>query len=155
MKCPYCGHSEDKVMDTRPTDDGSKIRRRRECLSCQKRFTTYEAVDTLIMVVKKDRTRQPFDRDKLLGGIMRACVKLPVPMEQIQALVDDIESSVANLYVHEVSAMEIGEMVLKRLKNVNLVAYIRFASVYREFTDIRSFMQELERLEQEADTTDA
>ena len=147
MRCPFCGYEESKVIDSRPTDEGEKIRRRRECLSCQKRFTTYEIVETLpIVVVKKDKSRQVFDRSKLIGGMLRACEKRPVPLEVIEEAVDDIEASLQNSIDKEVTSIKIGELAMDKLKNIDEVAYVRFASVYRQFRDVNSFMDELARL---------
>ena len=147
MKCPYCGYEESKVIDSRPTDEGEKIRRRRECLQCQKRFTTYEIIETLpIVVVKKDKSRQVFDRTKLIGGMLRACEKRPVPLEVIEHAVDDIEAQLQNSIDREVTSIRIGELAMDKLKNIDEVAYVRFASVYRQFRDINSFMDELARL---------
>jgi transcriptional repressor NrdR len=144
MKCPYCGESESKVIDSRPTEDGLKIRRRRECLSCQKRFTTYEIVETVpLMVVKKDRSRQAFDRQKLLNGMMRSCEKRPVSYEMLEHAVDNIEQTLLNSYDREVSSMYIGELAMEELKKIDEVAYVRFASVYRQFSDLNTFMDEL------------
>ncbi|GAE90616.1 transcriptional regulator NrdR [Acetivibrio straminisolvens] len=147
MKCPYCGFIEDKVIDSRPTDEGSAIRRRRECSKCLKRFTTYEKVESLpIMVIKKDKSRQVFDREKLLNGILRACEKRPVSVAQLEKLVEDIESQIYNSLQREVTSKDIGEMVMAKLKNLDEVAYVRFASVYRQFKDINTFMDELRKL---------
>ncbi|MBR5234474.1 MAG: transcriptional regulator NrdR [Clostridia bacterium] len=147
MKCPFCGYEESKVIDSRPTDEGEKIRRRRECLQCQKRFTTYEIIETLpIVVVKKDKSRQVFDRSKLIGGMLRACEKRPVPLEVIEHAVDDIEAQLQNSIDREVTSIKIGELAMDKLKNIDEVAYVRFASVYRQFRDINSFMDELGRL---------
>ena len=147
MKCPFCGYEESKVIDSRPTEEGEKIRRRRECLQCQKRFTTYEVVETLpIVVVKKDKSRQVFDRTKLIGGMLRACEKRPVPLEVIEEAVDDIETALQNSIDREVTSIKIGELAMDKLKNIDEVAYVRFASVYRQFRDINSFMDELARL---------
>jgi len=147
MKCPYCGYTESRVIDSRPTDEYSNIRRRRECLSCQKRFTTYESVETLpIVVIKKDGSRQIFDRTKILNGIMRSCEKRPVPMAKIEGLVDDIEQTLSNSLDKEVSSVRIGEYVMDGLKQLDEVAYVRFASVYRQFKDVNSFMAELQEL---------
>jgi len=145
MKCPYCGFSESKVIDSRPADDS--IRRRRECLSCEKRFTTYETIEKLpIIVIKKDKSRQVFDRSKLIGGLMRACEKRPVSITTIERIADEIESEISNSLEREVTSSAIGEMVMTRLKAVDDVAYVRFASVYRQFKDINSFMSELTKL---------
>lgn len=150
MKCPYCSYTESKVVDSRPAEDSEKIRRRRECLSCGRRFTTYEAVEnTPLVVVKKDKSRQLFDREKLLRGLLRACEKRPVSMETLERFVDSIEQNYANEMVKEVSSVELGEYVLKELKKLDKVAYIRFASVYRDFSDVDSFMTELRKLQQE------
>lgn len=147
MKCPYCGYVESKVVDSRPTDEGERIRRRRECLSCQKRFTTYEVIETLpIIVVKKDRSRQPFDREKLLTGLMRACEKRPVSVEQMEKVVDEIESELSNSMEREVPSYKIGALVMDKLKKIDEVAYVRFASVYRQFADLNSFMDELKSM---------
>lgn len=147
MKCPYCGFVEDKVIDSRPTDEGSAIRRRRECSNCVKRFTTYEKVESLpLMVIKKDKTRQSFDREKLLNGLLRACEKRPVSINDLEKLVEEIESQIYNSLQREITSQEIGEMVMSRLKNMDEVAYVRFASVYRQFRDINTFMDELRKL---------
>jgi len=147
MKCPYCGYSESKVIDSRPADEGSSIRRRRECLACQKRFTTYETVESLPMVVvKKDGSRQSFDRRKVLGGMIRACEKRPVPVAELEKISGEIEQELQNSMEREVSTVKIGEMVMDRLKQVDEVAYVRFASVYRQFKDIDTFMSELSKL---------
>lgn len=147
MKCPYCGYSESKVIDSRPADEGSSIRRRRECLSCQKRFTTYETVESLPMVVvKKDGSRQSFDRRKVLGGMLRACEKWPVPLAELERISEEIEQDLQNSMEREVSTEFIGEQVMNRLKGVDEVAYVRFASVYRQFKDIDTFMKELNKL---------
>ena len=144
MKCPACGYFDSKVVDSRPTQDGGSIRRRRECLSCQKRFTTFEFVEMVqIFVIKKDGGREPFDRTKLLSGVMKACQKRPI---DANAIVLDIESELQNTLKHEVTTKEIGEMVLSRLKSIDEVAYVRFASVYREFQDIDTFFAELKKL---------
>ena len=147
MKCPFCGYIESKVIDSRPTDEGSRIRRRRECLSCQKRFTTYEIIESVpIVVVKKDRSREAFDRNKLLNGMLRACQKRPVSIEMLEAAVDDIEAQIQNSLDREVPASRIGEYAMKKLKDIVEVAYVRFASVYRQFKDINSFHEEINRL---------
>lgn len=144
MRCPFCGHDEDRVIDSRPSEEGAAIRRRRECIACGNRFTTYEKVETLpLLVVKKDGARQSFDRAKLFSGIMKACEKRPVTTEQIEKLVDSIESSAQNSLKRELSSREIGEMVMNGLKQIDEVAYVRFASVYRQFRDVNSFMKEL------------
>lgn len=147
MRCPYCGEVESKVIDSRPTDDGERIRRRRECLSCQKRFTTYEVVETVpLMVVKKDGSREAFDRQKLLNGLMRACEKRPVSFSELERAVDEIEQTLLNTMNREVTSLEIGEQAMQQLKNIDEVAYVRFASVYRQFSDINTFMDELKEL---------
>ena len=152
MKCPFCGYIESKVIDSRPTDEGSRIRRRRECLSCQKRFTTYEIIESVpIVVVKKDRSREAFDRNKLLNGMLRACHKRPVSIETLEAAVDDIEAQIQNSLDREVPASRIGEYAMKKLKDIDEVAYVRFASVYRQFKDINSFHEEINRLLDEDD----
>jgi transcriptional repressor NrdR len=147
MKCPYCGFNEDRVIDSRPTDENTAIRRRRECTKCLKRFTTYEKVESVpLMVIKKDKTRQAFDREKLLNGLLRACEKRPVPVSALEKMVDEIESQILNTLKREISSQEIGEMVMERLKDLDQVAYVRFASVYRQFRDINTFMDELHKL---------
>ena len=147
MKCPYCGYSESKVIDSRPADENSSIRRRRECLSCGKRFTTYETVESLAMVVvKKDGSRQSFDRRKVLGGMIRACEKRPVPLAELEKIAEEIEQDLQNSMEREISTEAIGEKVMERLRNVDQVAYVRFASVYRQFKDIDTFMTELNKL---------
>ncbi len=147
MKCPYCGFEESKVIDSRPTDEGERIRRRRECLNCQKRFTTYEIIESLpIIVIKKDKTREQFSREKLLNGLVRACEKRPVSLDTMESIVDEIESSISNSLDREVSTKRIGELVMDKLKSVDEVAYVRFASVYRQFKDINTFMEELNNL---------
>ncbi len=150
MKCPYCGYQESKVVDSRHSDDNTSIRRRRECLSCQKRVTTYETVESLPMiVVKKDNSRQAFDRNKILNGMVRACEKRPVSMADMERVADEIEQIVQNSLDREVSTVHIGELVMDRLKPLDEVAYVRFASVYRQFKDINSFMHELNKILQE------
>ena len=147
MKCPYCGYVESKVIDSRPTEEFEKIRRRRECLQCGKRFTTYEVVETLpLIVIKKDRSREVFDRNKLLNGLVRACEKRAVPLEKLEQIVDQIEAELQNSLAREVSSIKIGEMAMSALKEVDDVAYVRFASVYREFKDINTFMDELKKV---------
>jgi len=144
LKCLFCFFGESKVVDSRPTDEGAKIRRRRECLSCEKRFTTYEIIETApIMVVKKDKSRQAFDRSKLLAGFMRACEKRPISLEQMEEAVDAIQTDVLNTMDREVTSSRIGELAMAQLKEIDEVAYVRFASVYREFKDVNSFMDEL------------
>ncbi|HMM69055.1 MULTISPECIES: transcriptional regulator NrdR [Gudongella] len=147
MKCPYCEFPESKVVDSRPTDEGQAIRRRRECMGCGKRFTTYEKIEELpIIVVKKDGNRQTYDRNKLMNGIIKACEKRPVSMSTIERIVDDIEKNLFNSLENEVTSVEIGEMVMNKLKDVDEVAYVRFASVYRQFKDVNSFMEELKKI---------
>ena len=147
MKCPYCGYQESKVVDSRHSDDSTSIRRRRECLSCQKRFTTYETVESLPMiVVKKDNSRQSFDRNKVLNGMVRACEKRPVPMAELERAADEIEQIIQNSLDREVSTAYIGDLVMERLKPLDEVSYVRFASVYRQFKDINNFMQELNKI---------
>ena len=146
MKCPYCGYSESKVIDSRPTDEGERIRRRRECLNCAKRFTTYEVIETVpVVVVKKDKSREAFDRNKLLNGLLRACEKRPVPLETLERIVDEIETLLQNSLDREVPSTLIGTYAMDKLKKVDEVAYVRFASVYREFKDINTFMDELNK----------
>ena len=147
MKCPYCNNLESKVVDSRPSDVGASIRRRRECLECHKRFTTYETVESLpLIVIKKDGSRQSFDRDKLLGSMLKACEKRSVPLAKLEELAREIEQSLQNEMEREVSSADIGERVMERLKGVDEVAYVRFASVYRQFRDIGTFMEELNKL---------
>ena len=147
MKCPYCGFQESKVVDSRHSDDSTSIRRRRECLSCQKRFTTYETVESLPMiVVKKDNSRQAFDRNKVLNGMLRACEKRPVPKAELERCADEIEQIIQNSLDREVSTAYIGDLVMERLKPLDEVSYVRFASVYRQFKDINNFMQELNKI---------
>ena len=147
MKCPFCGYGESKVSDSRPAEEGTSIRRRRECLSCGKRFTTYETVESLPMVVvKKDGSRQSFDRQKVLGGMIRACEKRPVPLAELEKIAEEIEQDLQNSMEREVSTEDIGEKVMDRLRTVDQVAYVRFASVYRQFKDIDTFMTELNKL---------
>ena len=150
MKCPYCGYSETKVIDSRPTDEGERIRRRRECLNCAKRFTTYEVIETVpVVVVKKDKSREAFDRNKLLNGLLRACEKRPVPLETLERIVDEIETLLQNSLDREVPSTLIGTYAMDKLKKVDEVAYVRFASVYREFKDINTFMDELNKIKAE------
>ena len=147
MKCPFCGYEESKVIDSRPTDEGEKIRRRRECMSCTKRFTTYEIIESLpIIVIKKDKSRESFNRDKLMTGLLRACEKRPVSIDQLDNMIDEIEVIIQNSLDREVSSEKIGELVMDKLKNIDEVAYVRFASVYRQFKDINTFMNELNKL---------
>ena len=147
MKCPYCSYSESKVVDSRPAEEGATIRRRRECLSCQKRFTTYEIMERLpLVVVKKDGRRQTFDKQKLINGMLRACEKRPVPLADLQKVADEIEQELQNSLEREIKTTEVGEMVMSGLKTLDEVAYVRFASVYRQFRDINTFMDELNKL---------
>jgi transcriptional repressor NrdR len=147
MKCPFCGYEESKVIDSRPTDDGERIRRRRECINCQKRFTTYEMIESLpLIVIKKDKSRQAFDRQKLLNGMLKACEKRPVSIEALEWAVDSIETSLQNSLDREITSDKIGELAMDKLKSIDEVAYVRFASVYREFRDINTFMEELSKL---------
>ena len=150
MRCPYCGYRESKVVDSRPAEEGTSIRRRRECLSCEKRVTTYETMESLHMVVvKKDGSRQSFERGKVLGGMIRACEKRPVPLADLERLADEIEQNLQNALEREVNTAVIGEQVMEKLKGVDEVAYVRFASVYRQFKDINTFMSELTKLLEE------
>lgn len=147
MKCPICGHIESKVLDSRPSNEGASIRRRRECLACQKRFTTFETIEIMsFMVVKKDKTRELFDRSKVKKGIVRACEKRPVTMDQIENAVSDIEQQLLSSMRSEIPSTEVGELVMDRLKSLDEVAYVRFASVYRQFKDITTFRDELNKL---------
>lgn len=155
MKCPYCQYSESKVIDSRPTDEDEKIRRRRECMRCGKRFTTYEIVETTpLMVVKKDGIIEPFNREKLLNGLLRACEKRPVSLKRMEQMVDEIEQKLKNSLEGEVSSREIGKLAMEELRYVDQVAYVRFASVYREFQDIDSFMEELRKILEEKQDED-
>ena len=150
MKCPYCSHPEDKVIDSRPTDEGATIRRRRECLGCQKRYTTYEKVEYMpLMVIKKDKSRQQYNREKLMNGILRACEKRPVSISEIDNLIDNVESQIYNTLEREVTSTEIGEKVMEEIRKLDEVAYVRFASVYRQFKDIDTFMDELQKIKTE------
>lgn len=150
MKCPYCGYEESKVIDSRPADDGERIRRRRECLGCNKRFTTHEVIETVpIIVVKRDKSRETFDRNKLTAGILRACEKRPVSIDSIEEIVSDIETQLQNSLDREVTSKAIGEYVMEHLKNLDEVSYVRFASVYRQFKDINTFRDELNKLLEE------
>lgn len=147
MKCPYCSYGETKVIDSRPTEDNSSIRRRRECLKCQRRFTTYEKVEDIpVFVIKKDGTREPFNKRKILNGLIKACEKRPVSILKIENIADDIEKQIYNSMEQEVKSSLIGELVMKTLKETDEVAYVRFASVYRQFKDISSFMTELQKI---------
>ena len=154
MKCPYCSYKESKVVDSRPTDEGERIRRRRECLKCGKRFTTYEVVETVpVVVIKKDRSRETFDRNKLLNGLLRACEKRPVSLDTLEKGVDEIQNTLQNSLESEVPSSRIGKYAMDRLKDIDEVAYVRFASVYRQFKDVHSFMEELSQLIKTKDET--
>ena len=147
MKCPFCGYAESKVMDSRPTDEGARIRRRRECLQCGKRFTTYEIIESLpIVIVKRDKSREVFDRQKLFNGMLRACQKRPVSMQVLERAVDEIEATLQNSLEREVPASKIGELAMEKLRGIDEVAYVRFASVYRQFKDVQSFKDEISKL---------
>ncbi|MFW5890920.1 MAG: transcriptional regulator NrdR [bacterium] len=147
MNCPFCEYHETRVIDTRPTEEGQKIRRRRECISCRKRFTTYEKVENIhLMVIKKDKTRESFDRNKIINGIIKACEKRSIPLKEIEEIADKIEKTILNDMENEISSYKIGELVMKELKDIDDVAYVRFASVYREFKDINTFMDELKKM---------
>lgn len=147
MRCPFCSHPESKVIDSRPAEEGASIRRRRECLACHKRFTTYETMECLpLVVVKKDGSRQSFDRNKVMAGLIRACEKRPVPYSTLEAMVGEIEQVLQNQMEREISSAQIGELVMERLKKIDDVSYVRFASVYRQFKDINTFISELSKL---------
>ena len=147
MRCPFCGHIEDKVVDSRESKDGDSIRRRRECLECGRRFTSYERIDEIpYMVVKKDGKRETFERSKILAGLLRACEKRPLSMSQLEAIVDDVEKEVQDSPDRELATSEIGKIIMRRLKSLDKVAYVRFASVYLEFEDVTAFMTELKDL---------
>ncbi len=147
MKCPYCGYGDSRVIDSRPADDGSSIRRRRECLACQRRFTTYEVMERLpLVVVKRDGSRQTFDKDKRIGSMLKACEKRSVALSDLESIATEIEQELQNQLEREIPTSEIGEMVMQRLKKLDEVAYVRFASVYRQFKDINTFMEELTHL---------
>lgn len=147
MRCPFCNSADTKVIDSRPTEEGHAIRRRRGCDACGKRFTTYEKVEeTILMVVKKDSSREVFDRNKVLNGIVKACEKRPVSMTRIEEMVDEIEKELNNLMLREIDSNYIGELVMEQLKKADEVAYVRFASVYRQFTDVNTFLREIEKL---------
>ena len=147
LKCPFCAFEESKVIDSRPTDEGERIRRRRECIKCGKRFTTYEIIESVpILVIKKDKSREVFDRNKLLSGMMRACEKRQVTIETLENAVDEIEANLQNSLDREVTSIHIGELAMDKLKDIDEVAYVRFASVYRHFKDINAFMDELSSL---------
>lgn len=144
MKCPYCGYKEDKVVDSRSSTENDSIRRRRECLKCQRRFTTYEHIEEIpLMVIKKDGQREPFDRNKIMSGVLRACEKRPVSVNKLENLVDNVERTLQRKHEKEVKSSQVGELVVKRLHELDGVAYVRFASVYKEFKDVTEFMQEL------------
>ncbi len=147
MRCPFCAHDEDRVIDSRPSDEGAAIRRRRECIACGARFTTYEKIENLpLLVIKKDGTREHFDREKLINGILKSCEKRPVSTAQVEAIVNSIETANQNSLKREVTSHEIGEMVMEGLKTIDEVAYVRFASVYRQFKDVNSFLDELNHM---------
>ena len=147
MKCPFCGEPESKVIDSRPTDEGTRIRRRRECPQCARRFTTYEIVESVpIVVVKKDASRELFDRQKLFNGLLRACQKRPVSLETLERAVDEIETRLQNSLEREIPATKIGEYAMEKLRDIDEIAYVRFASVYRQFADITSFQEEISKL---------
>ncbi len=147
MNCPFCSFEESKVIDSRPTDEGQRIRRRRECLQCGKRFTTYEIIESLpIIVIKKDKSRETFNRNKIMNGLLRACEKRPVSIDMLDRIIDEIEVIIQNSLDREVSSEKIGELVMEKLKGIDEVAYVRFASVYRQFKDINTFMSELNKL---------
>ena len=147
MKCPYCGGEESKVIDSRPTEDGERIRRRRECLACHKRFTTYETMESLpLVVIKRDGRRQSFDKTKLMGSMLKACEKRSVPTDTLERIADEIEQTLQNELMREIPSTQIGELVMEQLRKVDEVAYVRFASVYRQFKDINTFMEELNSL---------
>lgn len=147
MRCPYCGKDNTRVIDSRPADEGDSIRRRRECDVCKKRFTTYEKVETIpVIVIKKDNNRETYDRTKIEGGVFRACHKRPISTDRIEAMIDEIEAVIFSQEVREISTREIGELVIEKLKDLDSVAYVRFASVYREFKDVNTFMDELKKI---------
>lgn len=147
MKCPFCGEADTRVIDSRPADENSSIRRRRQCDKCNKRFTTYEKVESIpLVVIKKDQTREPYDRSKIERGVFRSCHKLPISVDDMNELVDNVEAEIFNKEVNEISSSFIGELVMKGLENLNAVAYVRFASIYREFKDVDTFMEELKKI---------
>ena len=147
MKCPFCGEENTKVIDSRPADDNSSIRRRRQCEKCDKRFTTYEKLETIpLVVIKKDLAREPYDRSKIERGLFRSCTKLPISVDQINRIVDSVETEIFNIEKKEVPSQYIGEVVMERLKELDPVAYVRFASIYREFKDVNTFMEELKKI---------
>ncbi|MDI3540997.1 MAG: transcriptional repressor NrdR [Thermosediminibacterales bacterium] len=150
MKCPYCGFNESKVIDSRPTEEGTAVRRRRECLDCQQRFTTYEKIEEVpLIVIKKDGSREIFKREKILKGIIKACEKRPISLKTLEKVADDVEKELKNTMEREITSEQIGEMVMEYLKDIDEVAYVRFASVYREFKDVNTFMEELKKILQE------
>lgn len=156
MKCPFCGYTESKVIDSRPAEEGATIRRRRECLDCSKRFTTYEIIERMpLVVVKRDGSRQTFDKVKLINGMVRACEKRPVTLSQLEKIADDIEQELQSNLEREIKTVDVGEMVMNRLKDIDEVAYVRFASVYRRFKDINTFMDELSKLLTESNSKNA
>jgi len=147
MNCPFCSHHESKVVDSRPTDEGQAIRRRRECIACSKRFTTYEKVDEIpLIVVKKNGNREPYNRNKILNGVIRSCEKRPVSLKDIEGLIDEIEKQIYNTMEREITTELIGNLVIDKIKDLDEVAYVRFASVYREFKDINTFMNEVKKI---------
>ena len=147
MKCPFCGQDSTRVVDSRPADDNASIRRRRLCDECGRRFTTYEKVETIpLIVIKKDRTREQYDRSKIEAGVLRACYKRPIPVQKINDLIDEVETEIFNREEREIESKVIGEIVMDRLKDLEAVAYVRFASVYREFKDVNTFMEELKKI---------
>ncbi len=147
MKCPFCGQDSTRVVDSRPADDNASIRRRRLCDECGRRFTTYEKVETIpLIVIKKDRTREQYDRSKIEAGVLRACYKRPIPVQKINDLIDEVETEIFNREEREIESKVIGEIVMDRLKDLEAVAYVRFASVYREFKDVNTFMDELKKI---------
>ncbi|MGI6360920.1 MAG: transcriptional regulator NrdR [Bacillota bacterium] len=153
MRCVFCGNEDSKVLDSRPVDEGRSIRRRRECLSCKKRFTTYERVESLpLVVIKRDNRRELFDSSKILNGLIKACDKRSIPMNVLEQMVNEIEKDLLNTLRREIPSQEIGEMVMDKLRHIDQVAYVRFASVYRKFEDIETFLQEISRLQKEEDS---
>ncbi len=155
LRCPFCGFFDTKVLDTRSAEDGNYIRRRRECGECRKRFTTYEKVETIpMMVIKRDGTRELFDRNKILNGIVKSCNKRNITVKQMEAIVDDVENTILNTLQKEIKSTQIGELVMEKLKEIDEVAYVRFASVYRQFKDINTFMDELKKLLNESKNND-
>lgn len=147
MKCPFCGHENTRVIDSRPAEENNSIRRRRVCDECDKRFTTYEKVETIpLIIIKKDNNRETYDRSKIEAGVLRACHKRPVSANEITHLIEEVETQIFNMEEKEISSSKIGELVMSKLKNVDAVAYVRFASVYREFKDVNTFMDELKKM---------